>query len=129
LHTCTWLRWLGPSRGQTLSAAPLDDKGDHGQRDERDLRLDRAIREKRIVAAVRIHDYRDGNVPVLARMLEKRIRAYRAIGYETVAAATPPAPVEHVCPRLLRRREGHAGAMTLGSSPATVARCGLGRQG
>jgi hypothetical protein len=36
-------------------------------------------------SAVRIHDYRDGAVPVLTRMLEKRIRAYRAIGYETEA--------------------------------------------
>ncbi len=31
---------------------------------------------------VRIHDYRDVQVPVLVRMLEKRLRAYRAIGYE-----------------------------------------------
>lgn len=31
---------------------------------------------------VRIHDYRDRNVPVLVRMLEKRLRAYRAMGYE-----------------------------------------------
>lgn len=30
---------------------------------------------------VRIHDYRDGNVPVLDRMLDKRLRAYRAMGY------------------------------------------------
>lgn len=30
---------------------------------------------------VRIHDYRDSSVPVLARMLEKRMRAYRAMGY------------------------------------------------
>ena len=45
---------------------------------------------------VRIHDYRDGNVPVLVRMLEKRLRAYRAIGYETEGAPTPSAPAEHV---------------------------------
>ncbi len=45
---------------------------------------------------VRIHDYRDANVPVLTRMLEKRIRAYRAIGYEIEDAATPSAPIEHV---------------------------------
>jgi superfamily II DNA or RNA helicase len=45
---------------------------------------------------VRIHDYRDENVPVLARMLEKRIRAYRAIGYEIEDAAMPSAPAEHV---------------------------------
>lgn len=40
---------------------------------------------------VRIHDYRDENVPVLARMLEKRIRACRAIGYEIEDAATSSA--------------------------------------
>ena len=45
---------------------------------------------------VRIHDYRDGNVPVLARMLEKRIRAYRAIGYEIEEPAPRAAPAEHV---------------------------------
>lgn len=45
---------------------------------------------------VRIHDYRDANVPVLARMLEKRIRAYRAIGYEIEDVAVPSAPAEHV---------------------------------
>jgi hypothetical protein len=39
---------------------------------------------------VRIHDYRDSKVSVLARMLEKRLRAYRAMGYEeeVVEAAT-----------------------------------------
>ena len=31
---------------------------------------------------VRIVDYVDGKVPMLARMLEKRLRAYRAMGYE-----------------------------------------------
>jgi hypothetical protein len=41
---------------------------------------------------VRIHDYRDENVPVLARMLEKRIRAYRAIGYEIEDAGTRRRP-------------------------------------
>lgn len=30
---------------------------------------------------VRVHDYRDGEVAVLGRMLEKRLRAYRAAGY------------------------------------------------
>ena len=45
---------------------------------------------------VRIHDYRDANVPVLARMLEKRLRAYRAIGYEIEDTAAPSAPAEHV---------------------------------
>lgn len=45
---------------------------------------------------MRIHDYRDESVPVLARMLEKRIRAYRAIGYEVEEAAPPSSPAEHV---------------------------------
>jgi superfamily II DNA or RNA helicase len=36
---------------------------------------------------VRIHDYRDASVPVLNRMLEKRLRAYRAMGYEPGEAA------------------------------------------
>jgi hypothetical protein len=30
---------------------------------------------------VRIYDYVDRDVPVLLRMFEKRLRAYRAIGY------------------------------------------------
>ncbi len=33
---------------------------------------------------VRIHDYCDGKVSVLVRMLEKRLRAYRSMGYEEV---------------------------------------------
>ena len=45
---------------------------------------------------VRIHDYRDAAVPVLVRMLEKRLRAYRAIGYQAEDAATAAAPKEHV---------------------------------
>jgi hypothetical protein len=31
---------------------------------------------------VRIFDYADREVPMLARMFEKRLRGYRAIGYE-----------------------------------------------
>ena len=31
---------------------------------------------------VRIYDYLDGRVPMLARMFEKRLRGYRAMGYE-----------------------------------------------
>ena len=31
---------------------------------------------------VRIYDYVDGKVPVLLRMFEKRLRGYRAIGYD-----------------------------------------------
>ena len=35
---------------------------------------------------MRIFDYVDHHVPKLARMFEKRLRAYRAIGYERVEA-------------------------------------------
>jgi superfamily II DNA or RNA helicase len=35
---------------------------------------------------LRIFDYVDGNVPVLARMFQKRIRTYRAIGYDRADA-------------------------------------------
>jgi superfamily II DNA or RNA helicase len=45
---------------------------------------------------VRIHDYRDGAIPVLARMLEKRIRAYRAAGYELTEMDAPLPPTELV---------------------------------
>ncbi len=36
---------------------------------------------------VRIYDYVDGAVPMLARMFDKRLRGYRAIGYARSAAA------------------------------------------
>jgi superfamily II DNA or RNA helicase len=45
---------------------------------------------------VRIHDYRDTAVPVLVRMLEKRLRAYRAMGYHTEDAEAVAAPRDHV---------------------------------
>ena len=32
---------------------------------------------------VRIYDYVDSQVPMLARMFERRLRSYRAIGYST----------------------------------------------
>jgi hypothetical protein len=31
---------------------------------------------------VLVYDYLDQNVPVLRKMLEKRLRGYRALGYE-----------------------------------------------
>ena len=40
---------------------------------------------------VRIYDYVDRAVSLLARMFEKRLRGYRAIGY--AREETPPAPV------------------------------------
>jgi superfamily II DNA or RNA helicase len=42
-------------------------------------RLNRAHQSKREVF---IYDYLDGNVPILRRMFERRLRGYRAIGYE-----------------------------------------------
>ena len=46
-------------------------------------RLHRLHPEK---AEVRIYDYVDRHVPMLARMFEKRLRGYRAIGYSTEMA-------------------------------------------
>jgi superfamily II DNA or RNA helicase len=46
---------------------------------------------------VRIFDYVDGNVPMLARMFDKRLRGYRAMGYvrsEAPAAAESTALVD-----------------------------------
>ena len=40
-------------------------------------------------AEVRIYDYVDRDVPTLARMFEKRLRGYRAIGYSTEIAYAP----------------------------------------
>jgi superfamily II DNA or RNA helicase len=45
---------------------------------------------------VRIHDYRDGNIPVLVRMFEKRLRGYRAMGYEPEQAGPGAAEREQV---------------------------------
>jgi superfamily II DNA or RNA helicase len=41
--------------------------------------------------SVRIHDYVDRDVPVLLRMFEKRLQAYRAIGY---GRDDPPPSIE-----------------------------------
>ena len=38
---------------------------------------------------VRIYDYVDRDVPMLARMFEKHLRGYRAIGYSTEIASAP----------------------------------------
>jgi superfamily II DNA or RNA helicase len=37
---------------------------------------------------VRIYDYVDREIPVLAKMFEKRLRGYRALGYEVVGAVS-----------------------------------------
>lgn len=42
-------------------------------------RLHRIHHGKKVV---RVYDYVDSEVPMLARMFEKRLRGYRAIGYE-----------------------------------------------
>lgn len=47
-------------------------------------------------SGVRIHDYRDGDVAVLGRMLEKRLRAYRAVGYVLAEAEALPTVKEPV---------------------------------
>ena len=53
-------------------------------------RLHRHRPEKR---EVRIYDYVDRNVPMLARMFEKRMKGYRALGYGDTSND------EHSCPR------------------------------
>ena len=42
---------------------------------------DRAPRRHAAKKDVRIYDYVDGEVPLLARMVRKRLRGYRALGY------------------------------------------------
>ena len=44
---------------------------------------------------VRIYDYVDREVPLLARMFEKRMRGYRAIGYRSAAAPVASAAPLH----------------------------------
>lgn len=39
---------------------------------------------------VRVHDYRDVGVPVLARMAERRLRGFRALGFAAQPAVGPP---------------------------------------
>jgi len=60
-------------------ALPVSWKGTLVQYSGRLHRLDEGKRE------VRIFDYVDRNVPMLARMFEKRLRGYRSIGYEQAA--------------------------------------------
>jgi hypothetical protein len=49
-----------------------------------------AFRELASESEVRIYDYVDSEVPMLYRMFERRLRGYRAIGYEM--AGKPLAP-------------------------------------
>jgi hypothetical protein len=37
---------------------------------------------------IRIYDYLDSSVPMLARMFEKRLKTYRALGYVEDSAAS-----------------------------------------
>jgi superfamily II DNA or RNA helicase len=50
----------------------------------------RLHRHHRAKTEVRIYDYVDREVPMLARMFEKRLRGYRAMGYEHSAQAVEP---------------------------------------
>jgi len=54
----------------------------------------RLHRQRAGKSEVRIHDYRDSAVPVLNRMLAKRIRAYQAMGYEAREPSPSVAPRE-----------------------------------
>ena len=49
---------------------------------------------------VRVYDYADVNVPMLARMFDRRCRGYEAIGYRILlpASAIPGSPVDVVLP-------------------------------
>lgn len=44
---------------------------------------------------IRVHDYVDGKVPVLARMYAKRLRGYRALGFEVAEQNALVPPREH----------------------------------
>ena len=54
----------------------------HGTLQQYVGRLHRIHHGKKVV---RVFDYVDAQVPMLARMFEKRLRGYRAIGYELEA--------------------------------------------
>ena len=51
---------------------------------------------------VRVYDYADLNVPMLARMFDRRCRGYEAVGYTIVlpASAIPGWPADVVCRRI-----------------------------
>jgi superfamily II DNA or RNA helicase len=44
---------------------------------------------------IRVHDYVDASVPVLAKMLAKRLRGYRALGFEQGDRPAHILPREH----------------------------------
>jgi superfamily II DNA or RNA helicase len=47
-------------------------------------------------ADIRVHDYVDVNVPVLAKMFAKRVRGYQALGFERSAQQEARAPVREL---------------------------------
>jgi superfamily II DNA or RNA helicase len=51
-------------------------------------RLHRLHEQKQVV---KVYGYVDAEVPVLARMFDKRMRGYKAIGYEVVSHAADQA--------------------------------------
>ena len=53
-------------------------------------RLHRLHDNKRVV---RVYDYVDAGVPMLARMYERRLRGYSAIGYTVENEAAEPSPL------------------------------------
>ena len=89
---------------------------------------------------VRVYDYADLNVPMLARMFDRRCRGYEAVGYTILlpASAVPgwpaevplpvdPAVEERLCGQRAaarsRRARRAAGEVVRRRGPATVARC------
>ncbi len=62
---------------------------------------------------VRIYDYADLDVPMLARMFDKRCRGYEAIGYEILlpASAVPGWPVEIPLPIDLQWKKDYAASV------------------
>jgi superfamily II DNA or RNA helicase len=57
-------------------------------------------------AEVRIYDYVDAEVSICARMYEKRVRGYRALGYTPMADAGSRPPLKDALEDLGRKYEG-----------------------
>ena len=51
------------------------------RQEDLDVFVGSALSDRRILSEVRVYDYVDGAVPVLARMAAKRLAGYRALGY------------------------------------------------
>ena len=80
----------GPKKVQPLNLSELKrsiQNLGHGSKRSRDTgRLHRSHAGK---AEVCIYDYIDGNSPMLMRMFHKRLRGYRAMGYESQDTIEP----------------------------------------